>query len=197
MRAKRSNLSFWPLEHIKVESSLFAGLLYPWLRQKHCGILTNMPYVSSLPRTNPQRKNANSQLFNALDCRVAMLLAMTSFQRPKTSASYSLLRRLSARTGALADMLSTTAWLITEEKQQLIILYIFMSNVLNLKFEYRNSKQIRNPKLQKLKQQRNHDGRKIGVFFIWILNIRNCLEFSVSYFVFLRKKQDLQNYFAL
>ena len=29
----------------------------------------NMPYVSSLPRTNPHRKNANSQLFNALNCK--------------------------------------------------------------------------------------------------------------------------------
>ncbi len=54
-------------EHIKLDSSLFAGLLCPWLLQKHCGIFTNMPYVSSLPRTNPLRKNLNSQLFNALD----------------------------------------------------------------------------------------------------------------------------------
>ncbi len=38
------------LENIKLESSLFAGLLCPWLLQKRCGISTNMPYVSEQNR---------------------------------------------------------------------------------------------------------------------------------------------------
>ncbi|MCK5114857.1 MAG: hypothetical protein KAR11_08870, partial [Phycisphaerae bacterium] len=53
-------------EHLKVDSLLFAGLLCSWLRQKHFGIWMNMPHVSSLPRTNPHRKNTNFQFFNAL-----------------------------------------------------------------------------------------------------------------------------------
>ena len=54
------------LEHLKLEQFVFCWLALPVVASETFRNMYDMPHVSSLPRTTPQRKNTNSQLFNAL-----------------------------------------------------------------------------------------------------------------------------------
>ncbi len=54
---------FFRLEQFNLESSFFAGLLCPWLRQKNFRILPSMPHFPSLPRTNPLTQKYELSIF--------------------------------------------------------------------------------------------------------------------------------------
>jgi len=59
----QESVNFKVLEQFNLESSFFAGLLCPWLRQENFRILPSMPHFPSLPRTNPLAQKYELSIF--------------------------------------------------------------------------------------------------------------------------------------